>query len=84
MGEGGKVQENVQERNVEEARTWEQADPACRRMLRNGQHFYADRAAERARSSAVLLCLLFVYYEKAFDSIKLSAVMRILVEKWID
>ena len=43
-----------------------------------------DQLLERVREYKLPLCLLFIDYEKAFDSVELNAVLRALVEQGID
>ena len=46
--------------------------------------FVLDQLLERVREYKLPLCLLFIDYEKAFDSVELNAVLRALVEQGID
>ena len=43
-----------------------------------------DQLLERTREYGLPLCLLFIDYEKAFDSVELNAVFKALIEQGID
>ena len=46
--------------------------------------FVLDQLLERTREYGLPLCLLFIDYEKAFDSVELTAVFKALIEQGID
>ena len=46
--------------------------------------FTLNQLLERAKEYHLPLCLLFVDYEKAFDSVEINAVLKALVEEGID
>lgn len=70
-------------RYLDEQQPREQA--GFRQKYSTTDHIFAlNQLLERAREYQLPLCLLFVDYEKAFDSVELNAVLQALAEEGID